>query len=222
MQTRFGNDWDSLLADEFEKDYMKHLQVFLTKEYQEHVIFPPKEEVLNALRFTPYGQVKVVILGQDPYPGRGQAHGLSFSVREGIPLPKSLQNIFTELHDDIGFQIPRSGCLEKWAKQGVLLLNTVLTVREGEPNSHKNKGWELFTDRVITLLNEREKPVIFVFWGANAKAKLPFITNSRHYVLTAQHPSPLSAFRGFFGCRHFSKINLILERNQMEPIDWQL
>lgn len=222
MQNRFGNDWDELLAEEFEKDYMKNLQAFLTQEYRDHVIFPPKEDIFNALRYTAYNNVKVVILGQDPYPGRGQAHGLSFSVRDGVPLPKSLQNIFKELQADVGFQLPRSGCLEKWAKQGVLLLNTVLTVREGEPNSHRGKGWEQFTDKVIELLNGREKPVIFVLWGANAKAKLNLITNPRNYVLTAQHPSPLSAFRGFFGCRHFSKINLILERNDMEPIEWQL
>ncbi len=222
MQNRFENDWDELLAEEFEKDYMKELQVFLAQEYKEHVIFPPKEDIFNALRYTPYSGVKVLILGQDPYPGRGQAHGLSFSVRDGVPLPKSLQNIFKELQDDVGFQIPRSGCLEKWAKQGVMMLNTVLTVREGEPNSHKGKGWEQFTDKIIELLNHREEPVIFVLWGANAKAKLNLITNPRNYVLSAQHPSPLSAFRGFFGCRHFSKINLILERNGMEPIDWQL
>ena len=222
MQNRFENDWDELLAEEFENDYMKELQVFLAQEYKEHVIFPPKEDIFNALRYTPYSGVKVLILGQDPYPGRGQAHGLSFSVRDGVPLPKSLQNIFKELQDDVGFQIPRSGCLEKWAKQGVMMLNTVLTVREGEPNSHKGKGWEQFTDKIIELLNHREEPVIFVLWGANAKAKLNLITNPRNYVLSAQHPSPLSAFRGFFGCRHFSKINLILERNGMEPIDWQL
>ncbi|MCI9627023.1 MAG: uracil-DNA glycosylase [Clostridia bacterium] len=222
MQNRFGNDWDGLLAEEFEKDYMKELQTFLAQEYKEHVIFPPKEDIFNALRYTPYSGVKVLILGQDPYPGRGQAHGLSFSVRDGVSLPKSLQNIFKELQDDVGFQIPRSGCLEKWAKQGVMMLNTVLTVREGEPNSHKGKGWERFTDKIIELLNHREEPVIFVLWGANAKAKLNLITNPRNYVLSAQHPSPLSAFRGFLGCRHFSKINLILERNAMEPIDWQL
>lgn len=222
MQNRFGNDWDALLAEEFEADYMKNLQQFLAQEYRERVIFPPKDDVFNALRYTPYQDVKVVILGQDPYPGKGQAHGLSFSVRDGIALPKSLQNIFKELQEDVGFQIPRSGCLEKWAKQGVLMLNTVLTVREGEPNSHKGKGWEQFTDKVITLLNMREQPVIFVLWGANAKAKLNLITNPRHYVLSSQHPSPLSAYRGFFGCKHFSKINIILQRNQMQPIDWQL
>lgn len=222
MQNRFGNDWDELLAEEFEKDYMKELQMFLAQEYKEHVIFPPKEDIFNALRYTSYSGVKVVVLGQDPYPGRGQAHGLSFSVRDGVPLPKSLQNIFKELQDDVGFRIPKSGCLEKWAKQGVLMLNTVLTVREGDPNSHKGKGWEQFTDKIIELLNGREEPVIFVLWGANAKAKLNLITNPRNYVLSAQHPSPLSAYRGFFGCRHFSKINLILERNGMEPIDWQL
>lgn len=222
MQNRFGNDWDELLAEEFEKDYMKELQMFLAQEYKEYVIFPPKEDIFNALRYTSYSGVKVVVLGQDPYPGRGQAHGLSFSVRDGVPLPKSLQNIFKELQDDVGFRIPKSGCLEKWAKQGVLMLNTVLTVREGDPNSHKGKGWEQFTDKIIELLNGREEPVIFVLWGANAKAKLNLITNPRNYVLSAQHPSPLSAYRGFFGCRHFSKINLILERNGMEPIDWQL
>lgn len=222
MRERFGNDWDRLLAEEFEQDYMKDLQAFLAREYREYTVFPPKEDIFNALRYTAYRDVKVVVLGQDPYPGRGQAHGLSFSVRDGIALPKSLQNIFKELQEDVGFRMPQSGCLEKWAKQGVLMLNTVLTVREGEPNSHKGKGWEQFTDKVISLLNMREQPVIFVLWGANAKAKLNLITNPRNYVLSSQHPSPLSAYRGFFGCRHFSKINLILQRNGMEQIDWQL
>lgn len=222
MRERFGNDWDTLLAEEFEQDYMKELQEFLAREYREHTVFPPKEDIFNALRYTAYQEVKVVVLGQDPYPGKGQAHGLSFSVRDGIALPKSLQNIFKELQEDVGFRMPQSGCLEKWAKQGVLMLNTVLTVREGEPNSHKGKGWEQFTDKVISLLNMREQPVIFVLWGANAKAKLSLITNPHNYVLSSQHPSPLSAYRGFFGCRHFSKINLILQRNGMQPIDWQL
>lgn len=222
MRERFGNDWDRLLAEEFEQDYMKDLQAFLAREYREYTVFPPKKDIFNALRYTAYRDVKVVVLGQDPYPGRGQAHGLSFSVRDGIALPKSLQNIFKELQEDVGFRMPQSGCLEKWAKQGVLMLNTVLTVREGEPNSHKGKGWEQFTDKVISLLNMREQPVIFVLWGANAKAKLNLITNPHNYVLSSQHPSPLSAYRGFFGCRHFSKINLILQRNGMEQIDWQL
>lgn len=222
MRERFGNDWDTLLEKEFERDYMKELQEFLAQEYREYTVFPPKEDIFNALRYTAYRDVKVVVLGQDPYPGKGQAHGLSFSVRDGIALPKSLQNIFKELQEDVGFRMPQSGCLEKWAKQGVLMLNTVLTVREGEPNSHKGKGWEQFTDKVISLLNMREQPVIFVLWGANAKAKLNLITNPHNYVLSSQHPSPLSAYRGFFGCRHFSKINLILQRNGMRPIDWQL
>lgn len=218
----FNNTWDKLLHDEFEKPYYKALCDFLKAERSTHNIFPPEEDVFNALRYTDYNDVKILIVGQDPYHERGQAHGLSFSVREGIPQPPSLKNIFKELHSDLGCYIPNNGCLTKWAKNGVMLLNTVLTVREGEANSHKNKGWEHFTDRIIDCLNSREKPVIFLLWGSNAKEKLSIITGKQHYVLSTVHPSPLSASRGFFGCRHFSKANEILNSLGETPIDWQI
>lgn len=218
----FNNKWDELLCDEFEKPYYKSLCEFLELERSAHNVFPPEKDVFNALRYTDYDDVKVLIVGQDPYHEQGQAHGLSFSVREGIPQPPSLKNIFKELNSDLGCYIPDNGCLTKWAKNGVMLLNTVLTVREGEANSHKNKGWEHFTDKVISCLNEREKPVIFLLWGSNAKEKLSIITGKQHYVLSTVHPSPLSATRGFFGCRHFSKANAILNSIGVSPIDWQI
>ena len=218
----FNNKWDELLCDEFEKPYYKSLCEFLDRERNAHNIFPPEEDVFNALRYTDYDDVKVLIVGQDPYHEQGQAHGLSFSVRVGIPQPPSLKNIFKELTSDLGCYIPDNGCLTKWAQNGVMLLNTVLTVREGEANSHKNKGWEHFTDRVIACLNAREKPVIFLLWGSNAKEKLSIITGKQHYVLSTVHPSPLSATRGFFGCRHFSKTNAILNSIGVSPIDWQI
>lgn len=218
----FNDKWDELLCDEFEKPYYKSLCEFLDRERSAHNVFPPEEDVFNALRYTDYDDVKVLIVGQDPYHEQGQAHGLSFSVRVGIPQPPSLKNIFKELNSDLGCYIPDNGCLTKWAKNGVMLLNTVLTVREGEANSHKNKGWEHFTDRVIACLNAREKPVIFLLWGSNAKEKLSIITGKQHYVLSTVHPSPLSATRGFFGCRHFSKTNAILNSIGISPIDWQI
>lgn len=218
----FNNKWDELLCDEFEKPYYKSLCEFLDRERNAHNIFPPEEDVFNALRYTDYDDVKVLIVGQDPYHEQGQAHGLSFSVRVGILQPPSLKNIFKELNSDLGCYIPDNGCLTKWAQNGVMLLNTVLTVREGEANSHKNKGWEHFTDRVIACLNAREKPVIFLLWGSNAKEKLSIITGKQHYVLSTVHPSPLSATRGFFGCRHFSKTNAILNSIGVSPIDWQI
>lgn len=218
----FGNDWDKLLAPEFEQDYFVSLQVFLAEERANYTVFPPENDVFNALRYTAYQDVKVVLLGQDPYHGVGQAHGLAFSVQPGVDAPPSLVNMFKELRSDLGVEFPNTGCLIPWAKQGVLLLNTALTVREGEANSHRGKGWEIFTDRIISLLNEREKPMVFLLWGRNAAEKEFLITNVRHMVLKAPHPSPLSASRGFFGCKHFSKANAVLKACGEEPIHWSL
>lgn len=215
-----GNEWDGLLRGEFEKEYYLKLRAFLAKEYKTRRIFPDMYDIFNALKYTSYSDVKAVILGQDPYHGEGQAHGLCFSVKKGVEPPPSLKNMFRELGDDIGMKAPSHGELTKWAKQGVLLLNTVLTVRQGEANSHKGMGWEIFTDRIIELLNEREKPVVFILWGANARCKKTLITNPVHRILEAAHPSPLSAYNGFFGCRHFSKTNEILNAMGEEPIDW--
>lgn len=217
-----GNSWDDLLKDEFLKDYYKLLRKNLAQEYKTRTIYPAMENIFNALKYTSYEDVKVVILGQDPYHGPNQAHGLCFSVQKGVVQPPSLKNMFKELESDLGIKPPTHGCLTDWAKQGVLLLNTVLTVREGEPNSHKKIGWTIFTDKIIKLLDEREDPVIFVLWGKNAIDKLPLITNTNHYVLTAVHPSPLSASRGFFGCKHYSKTNKILLSIGKEPIDWKI
>ena len=219
---QINQDWDEVLAKEFSAPYFQKLWQEVEAEYDRAKVYPAKENIFNALRYTPYHKVKVVLLGQDPYHGEGHAHGFAFSVQPGTPFPPSLQNIYKEIKADLGFPIPETGCLIPWAEQGVLLLNTVLTVRESEPNSHKKLGWTTFTDAVISALNDREDPVIFLLWGANAKEKLPLITNNRHYVLSSAHPSPLSASRGFFGCRHFSKVNTILERLQKETIDWSL
>lgn len=216
------NSWDKKLEGEFDKSYYINLRQFLVNEYKARNIFPNMNNIFNALKLTPYENVKVVILGQDPYHGAGQAHGLSFSVQPGVRIPPSLLNMYKELQNDLGCYIPNNGYLVPWAKQGVLLLNTVLTVREGEANSHKNEGWENFTDRVISLLNEREKPIVFLLWGSNAKEKIKLITNSRHYILTTVHPSPLSANRGFMGCKHFSKTNEILKSLGEKEIDWQI
>lgn len=218
----FGNDWDILLKDEFQKEYFIKLKDFLVQERANHTVFPPKDEVFSALRHTSYQDVKVVILGQDPYHGEGQAHGLAFSVKPGVEAPPSLVNIHKELQSDLGIPIPNHGSLIPWAKQGVLLLNTALTVRKDEANSHRGKGWEIFTDRIISLLNERENPMVFLLWGRNAAEKEELVTNQRHMVLKAPHPSPLSAHRGFFGCRHFSKANAILRACGESPIDWNL
>lgn len=217
-----GNDWDDLLKGEFDKPYYIQLRGFLKAEYKNFTIYPDMYDIFNALRFTPYEKVKAVILGQDPYHEPGQAHGLAFSVREGVEPPPSLKNIYKELHDDLGLPIPQTGDLTNWARQGVLLLNTSLTVRRGQANSHRGKGWEVFTDRVISLLNARETPLVFILWGGNAKSKLPLITNPIHCVLTSPHPSPLSAYYGFFGCRHFSKCNAFLESKGITPIDWSV
>lgn len=217
-----GNDWDKVLKGEFEKEYYQKLRRFLIEEYKTRVIYPDMYDIFNALKFTPYKEVKAVILGQDPYHQPGQAHGLCFSVQKPVPAPPSLVNIFRELEDDLGFEPPSHGCLESWAKNGVLLLNTVLTVRRGQANSHKGKGWEIFTDKVISCLNEREEPMVFILWGANAKAKENLITNNRHLVLKGAHPSPLGASKGFWGGRYFSRTNAFLKRFGKEPIDWKI
>ena len=217
-----GNSWDALLKDEFEKDYYKKLRGALAREYREHTVYPDMYDIFNALRYTPYESVKAVILGQDPYHGPGQAHGLCFSVKRGVPAPPSLQNIFKEIESDLGIAPPSHGELTSWARQGVLLLNTVLTVREGQPQSHRPLGWEIFTDRVIELLNDAPQPIVFLLWGGNAKAKRALLTNPAHLVLTAAHPSPLSAYNGFFGCRHFSRTNEFLTSHGAEAIDWRI
>ena len=216
-----GNDWDEVLKGEFDKEYYQRLRKFLISEYRTRIVYPSMYDIFNALKYTPYESVRAVIIGQDPYHGPGQAHGLCFS-NKGVPVPPSLENIFRELHDDIGFTIPSHGCLTDWAEHGVLLLNAVLTVRGGEPNSHRGQGWEIFTDTVIRHLNEREEPIVFLLWGANARQKAALITNPRHLILTAPHPSPLSAYRGFFGCRHFSQTNAFLRKNGQEEIDWTI
>ncbi len=218
----FHNDWKELLEPELEKPYYKKLRAFLIEEYRTRQVFPDMYAIFNALHYTPYHSARVVILGQDPYHGEGQAHGLSFSVQEGVPPPPSLQNIFKELRTDLGCTIPNNGCLKPWAKQGVLLLNTVLTVRAHAAGSHQGQGWERFTDRIIELLNEREKPLAFILWGAPARRKKAMITNPRHFILESPHPSPLSAHRGFFGSRPFSRVNAFLESVGEKPIDWQL
>ena len=217
-----GNSWDEILADEFKKDYYLKLREFLKYEYAHYHIYPDMYDIFNSLKYTPYEKVKAVIIGQDPYHGAGQAHGLCFSVKAGVPIPPSLQNIFKELKADLGIDPPNNGELTDWAKQGVLMLNSVLTVREGQANSHKGKGWEFLTDEIIRKLNERNTPTAFILWGGNAKAKAPLITNPVHGVFKASHPSPLSAYNGFFGCRHFSKVNDFLVQNGTEPIDWHI
>ncbi|MEK4523289.1 uracil-DNA glycosylase [Psychrobacillus sp. FSL W7-1457] len=215
-------NWKEILGVEWDKPYFKELQSFLDKEYAEHTIYPPREEVGSAFRLTPYDAVKVVILGQDPYHGPGQAHGLSFSVKPGVKIPPSLRNMLKELEEDLGCSIPSHGYLEKWAKQGVLLLNTVLTVRAGEANSHKGMGWERFTDTVIQKLSEHEKPIIFVLWGKPAQAKLKLIDTTKHHIIQSTHPSPLSAHRGFLGSRPYSQINEQLVSMNEKPIDFCL
>lgn len=219
---RFNNSWDEYLKEEFEKPYYKSLQSFLKEEYQTQVIYPNMYDIFNALKTTSYEDVKVVILGQDPYHGEGQAHGMAFSVKPGVKVPPSLVNIYKELQATLGCYIPNNGYLMKWAEQGILLLNTVLTVRAGKPQSHKGKGWEVFTDRIIGLLNERKDPIIFILWGAPAKKKAELITAPWHKILTAAHPSPLSAYNGFFGCNHFAKVNEYLIAMGKTPIDFQI
>lgn len=216
------NNWDAVLGEEFNKQYYNALRGFLKDEYESKIVYPERGDIFNALKRTSYEKVKVAIFGQDPYHGANQAHGMCFSVKEGTRKPPSLLNILKELEQDLGVEMPKSGNLQAWADQGVLLLNTVLTVRAGEANSHKGKGWEHFTDCIIALLNESNQPVVFLLWGANARAKKKLITEERHLVLESAHPSPLSAYRGFFGCRHFSKANAFLVENGIEPVDWTL
>ena len=222
MRQILKNDWNELLKDEFSKDYYLSLREFLKNEYTTKIIYPDKYDIFNALHYTSYKDVKVVILGQDPYHGPNQAHGLSFSVSPGGKIPPSLLNIYKELNSDLGCYIPNNGYLKKWADQGVLLLNTSLTVRAGEANSHKNKGWEIFTDKIISLINEKTDPVVFLLWGNNAINKKKLITNKQHLILSSTHPSPLSASRGFFGSKPFSKINKFLISVNKAPIDWQI
>ena len=216
-------DWLEAVGGEFKKPYYKNLYEFVKNEYSTHVVYPPSEDIFNALHFTPLKDVKVLILGQDPYHEPGQAHGLSFSVLPGkADTPPSLQNIYKELNDDLGCYIPNNGYLKKWADQGVLLLNTVLTVRAHAANSHQGKGWEQFTDAIIQAVNKKDEPVVYMLWGRPAQMKRSMLNNPNHLVLTAPHPSPLSAYRGFFGCKHFSKANEFLKANGLEPIDWQI
>ncbi len=222
FEMKLNNRWQDLLNEEFNADYYSGLEQFLEKEYREKRIFPARQDIWNAFKYTDYDEVKVLLLGQDPYHGEGQAHGLSFSVQPGVRIPPSLRNIYKELQADLGIPVPETGYLKKWAEEGVMLLNTVLTVREGEANSHRGKGWEKLTDKAISLLNEREKPVIFLLWGRPAQEKQRLIDTSRHVVIASPHPSPLSANRGFFGSAPFSKVNAELRRLGITEIDWRL
>ena len=220
---QISGDWLPAVKAEFAKPYYRDLYKFVRKEYENHTVFPPADQIFNALHLTPLGKVKVVILGQDPYHNVHQAHGLCFSVPEDQKdIPPSLINIYRELHDDVGCKMPQTGCLTKWAQQGVLLLNTVLTVRAHQANSHKGHGWEQFTDAIIQAVEEQDRPIVYMLWGTPAQSKAVMVTNPRHLVLKAPHPSPLSAYRGFFGCRHFSQCNEFLEAHGETPIDWQL
>lgn len=217
-----SNDWLEPLRPEFKKPYYAKLYRTVQEEYNTRLIFPPANDIFNAFEFTPLSEVKVVILGQDPYHGDGQAHGLCFSVKPDVDIPPSLVNIYQELHDDLGCYIPNNGYLEKWAKQGVMLLNTVLTVRAHQANSHRGIGWEEFTDAAIRILDEQERPIVFLLWGRPAQMKKSMLHNPKHLILEAPHPSPLSAYRGFFGCRHFSQANAFLEEHGLTTIDWQI
>lgn len=216
------NDWLEPLSSEFRKEYYSQLYNFVKDEYSKTVVYPPAEDIFNAFHFTPLKDVKVLLLGQDPYHNEHQAHGLSFSVQPGQDIPPSLVNIYKELHDDLGCYIPNNGYLKKWADQGVLLLNTVLTVRAHQANSHQGHGWEQFTDAVIQAVNAQDRPIVYMLWGAPARRKKAMLTNPKHLILEAPHPSPLSAYRGFFGCKHFSKANEFLKASGVEPIDWQI
>ena len=218
----FGNSWDEVLEEEFNKPYFQELLLKVDEEYQKHTVYPPQDKIFSAFKLCDYKDIKVVLLGQDPYHGYGQAHGLCFSVLPGVTPPPSLKNIFKEIADDVHVSEPNHGCLVSLARQGVLLLNTVLTVREGQPNSHAGLGWQTFTDAVIKKVNELDKPVVFLLWGANAKSKIPLITNKNHLILSCAHPSPFSAYNGFFGCKHFSKTNAFLKANGREEINWQI
>jgi uracil-DNA glycosylase len=222
MAAHIGNDWDEIIGPEFKKEYYLNLRKFLISEYNKYTIFPEMHDIFNALKFTAFKDVKVVILGQDPYHSEGQAHGLAFSVKTGVPIPPSLMNIYKEIANETGAYIPNNGCLEKWAEQGVLLLNTALTVRAHQANSHKGFGWEMFTDKIVEVLNCREEPVIFMLWGSNARSKRKIITSQSHVILEAVHPSPLSAYNGFFGCGHFNTANSNLKTRNKHEIDWQI
>ena len=215
-----GNDWDLLLSEEFKKEYYLKLREFLKTEYKTNRVYPSMHDIYNALRYTSREDTRIVILGQDPYHGYGQAHGLCFSVKEGVAFPPSLKNIFKELNSEYGISEPKTGELTGWAKQGVLLLNTTLTVREGQPQSHKGQGWEILTDKIISVINDKDEPAVFILWGGNARAKRSLITKRHHLVLECAHPSPLSAYNGFFGCNHFVKANEFLKSHSLKPIDW--
>lgn len=217
-----NNDWLTVLEEEFHKPYYKKLYEFVKQEYNTTVVFPPAPDIFNAFHFTPLSDVKVVIIGQDPYHNDGQAHGLCFSVKPDVDIPPSLVNIYQELHDDLGCYIPNNGYLVKWAKQGILMLNTVLTVRAHVANSHRGKGWEEFTDAAIKALNNQDRPIVFILWGRPAQMKKAMLNNPNHLILEAPHPSPLSSYRGFFGSRPFSKTNIFLQENGVAPIDWQI
>lgn len=217
-----GNSWDEILKDEYQKDYFKNIAMFINKEYREKTIFPPKSNILRAFKLTDYDNVKVVILGQDPYHGINEANGLAFSVSKGVRLPPSLQNIYKELYNDLGITVSTNGDLEKWAREGVLLLNSVFTVEKDKPASHKNIGWEQFSDEVIKKVNEKNTPVVFILWGNFAKSKAKYITNPIHLVITSPHPSPFSAYSGFFGSKPFSRTNEFLRKNNIKEIDWKL
>lgn len=219
---QFGNEWDAILKEEFQKEYYLKIRRILASEYKTHTVYPDMYDIFNALKYTSFSSVKAVIIGQDPYHEPNQAHGLSFSVKKGVDIPPSLQNIYRELESDLGITPPSHGNLTAWAEEGVLLLNATLTVRAHLANSHAAIGWQIFTDRIISLLNESEKPVAFLLWGANAKRKKELVKNPRHYILESAHPSPLSAFRGFFGSRPFSKINAFLEKSGRAPINWRI
>ncbi len=216
------NDWLEAIGEEFRKPYYKELYEFVKEEYNTVTVYPSSDDIFNALHLTALKDVKVLVLGQDPYHGANQAHGLSFSVLPGQRIPPSLRNIYQELHDDLGCYIPNNGYLEKWAKQGVLMLNTVLTVRAHKPNSHQGKGWEHFTDAIIEAVNKEERPIVYLLWGRPAQSKMSMLNNPKHLILKAPHPSPYSADRGFFGCRHFSQANEFLKANGQEPVDWQI
>jgi len=222
MLFMFGNDWDDILKEEMQQPYFQELMSWLDEEYKEHTVYPPRDLLFQALRLTPYSEVKAVILGQDPYHGAGQAEGLSFSVQPGVKVPPSLRNIYIELKEDMGVATPSHGSLVSWGKHGVLLLNTALTVREGKPASHRGKGWERFTDTIIRLLNEREQPMVFLLWGNHAGEKEELINTEHHLVIRSAHPSPFAARKGFFGSRPFSRTNAFLEQHGQQPVDWAI
>lgn len=217
-----GNDWDELLKEEFSKDYYLQLRKFLVEEYNHNTVYPNMHDIFNALRYTSYQNTHVLLLGQDPYHGPNQAHGLCFSVKKGVTPPPSLRNIYQELANELGCSIPEHGELTKWTSQGVLMLNTCLTVRRGQPNSHAGKGWEILTDKIISLINNKEDPVVFLLWGRNAQSKEKLITNPQHLILKCAHPSPFSAYNGFFGCNHFKMTNAFLKEHGLKEIDWQI